>query len=138
MQKINFENKPSTNSPINATNLNALQDNVEDAIDEVTTQDSGWQPLSLINNWTSLGTSWLTPSYRKINNQVFIRAIIGGGTLNSICATLPEGYRPAGTQYLVSATSVNTGGVIRITTDGNIRVQNDADWIDIEVSFLID
>ena len=35
MQKINFENKPSTVSPINATNLNALQDNVEDAIDEV-------------------------------------------------------------------------------------------------------
>lgn len=32
MQKINFENKPSTNSPINATNLNALQDNVENAI----------------------------------------------------------------------------------------------------------
>ena len=35
MKKINFENKPSTVSPINATNLNALQDNVEDAIDEV-------------------------------------------------------------------------------------------------------
>ncbi len=34
MQKINFENKPSTNSPINADNLNLLQDNVEDAIDE--------------------------------------------------------------------------------------------------------
>ena len=35
MQKINFEDKPSTNSPINADNLNLLQDNVEDAIDEV-------------------------------------------------------------------------------------------------------
>ena len=32
MKKINFENKPSTNSPINATNLNMLQDNVEDDI----------------------------------------------------------------------------------------------------------
>lgn len=32
MQKINFENKPSTNSPINATNLNLLQENVENAI----------------------------------------------------------------------------------------------------------
>lgn len=29
MQKINFENKPSTNSPINADNLNLLQDNVD-------------------------------------------------------------------------------------------------------------
>ena len=35
MQKINFENKPSTVSPINATNLNALQDNVENAINEL-------------------------------------------------------------------------------------------------------
>lgn len=33
MEKINFENKPSTNSPINATNLNLLQDNVEDEFD---------------------------------------------------------------------------------------------------------
>lgn len=38
MQKINFENKPSTNSPINATNLNALQDNVEDEFDNKTTE----------------------------------------------------------------------------------------------------
>lgn len=35
MEKINFENKPNTNTPINATNLNTLQGNVENAIDEV-------------------------------------------------------------------------------------------------------
>lgn len=35
MQKINFENKPDTSSPINASNLNLLQENVENAIDEV-------------------------------------------------------------------------------------------------------
>lgn len=29
MDKINFENKPSTNTPINATNLNQVQTNVE-------------------------------------------------------------------------------------------------------------
>lgn len=33
MEKINFENKPSTNTPINATNLNLLQDNIEDEFD---------------------------------------------------------------------------------------------------------
>ena len=36
MEKINFENKPSTNTPINATNLNQLQTNVENAITENT------------------------------------------------------------------------------------------------------
>lgn len=38
MQKINFKNKPSINSPINADNLNLLQDNVEDAINESISQ----------------------------------------------------------------------------------------------------
>lgn len=32
MQKINFEDKPSTTTPIDADNLNLLQDNVEEAI----------------------------------------------------------------------------------------------------------
>lgn len=32
MQKITFEDLPSTNTPINASNLNALQTNVENAI----------------------------------------------------------------------------------------------------------
>ena len=31
MNKINFENLPSTRTPINASNLNQLQDNIEDA-----------------------------------------------------------------------------------------------------------
>lgn len=35
MNKINFENLPSTNTPINATNLNQLQTNIENAITEV-------------------------------------------------------------------------------------------------------
>lgn len=35
MQKIDFENYPSTATPINATNLNAIQDNTETAINSV-------------------------------------------------------------------------------------------------------
>ena len=34
MEKIIFKNKPNTNTPINATNLNLMQDNVENAINE--------------------------------------------------------------------------------------------------------
>ena len=32
MQKINFKNYPNTTTPVNADNLNLLQDNVEDAL----------------------------------------------------------------------------------------------------------
>lgn len=35
MEKINFESLPSTNTPINAENLNKIQDNVEKAIPEI-------------------------------------------------------------------------------------------------------
>ena len=35
MQKINFQDLPNTTTPVNATNLNLLQTNVENAIPEV-------------------------------------------------------------------------------------------------------
>ena len=35
MNKINFKNLPSTETPLNAENLNQLQTNVEDAIEEI-------------------------------------------------------------------------------------------------------
>ena len=35
MQKINFKNKPDTTTPLTADILNEMQDNIEDAIDEV-------------------------------------------------------------------------------------------------------
>lgn len=62
MQKINFENKPSTNSPINADNLNLLQDNVEDAIDEVTISDV------YSTSETKTNKIWINnkPVYRKL------------------------------------------------------------------------
>lgn len=41
MEKINFENLPSTNTPINAENLNLMQDNVENAINSIGIVESG-------------------------------------------------------------------------------------------------
>lgn len=40
MQKINFQNLPNTTTPINDTNLNDLQTNVENAIDDVVVSGS--------------------------------------------------------------------------------------------------
>lgn len=41
MQKITFENLPSTNTPLNASNLNTLQDNVETAINATISNTAG-------------------------------------------------------------------------------------------------
>lgn len=35
MQKINFKNLPDTSTPLNATNLNQMQDNIESAINGI-------------------------------------------------------------------------------------------------------
>lgn len=55
MNKINFENLPSTNTPINATNLNQLQTNVENTLNTYSTSE------------IRIGT-WIDgkPLYRKV------------------------------------------------------------------------
>jgi len=50
MQKINFQNLPSTATPINATNLNAIQTNVETAINDVAGDLSDY-----VNGTTAMG-----------------------------------------------------------------------------------
>ena len=87
MQKINFENKPSTNSPINADNLNLLQDNVEDAIDEVSddiiyveyTQNysitTGTGTRSRVTFQTSVPTGYEWVGYEIVSNG-YVNSVI--------------------------------------------------------------
>lgn len=64
MEKINFENLPSTNTPINANNLNQLQNNVEEAIDLV-------HPIGavLITNANTNPSSKLGGTWKLINKE---------------------------------------------------------------------
>lgn len=48
MQKINFQNLPSTTTPINATNLNAIQSNAEDAINDLSNYVDGTNTMGNI------------------------------------------------------------------------------------------
>ena len=87
MQKINFENKPSTNSPINADNLNLLQDNVEDAIDEVSddiiyveyTQnysiDAGAGTRSRVTFQTTVPAGYVWVGYEIVSNG-YVNSVI--------------------------------------------------------------
>ena len=68
MQKITFENKPSINSPINATNLNLLQENIENAINT-------YIPITLYEN-ESGSTGNITLS-DNVSNYRFIEIIYG-------------------------------------------------------------
>ena len=65
MTKITFEDLPSTNTPLSASNLNTLQDNVETAIDSNTSVINRNATYSTTE--TRIGT-WINgkPLYRKV------------------------------------------------------------------------
>lgn len=86
MQKINFQDLPSTSTPLNASTLNQMQDNIESAIEDVesviptiensldsdsTTNGTSVHATKLLNTYSTnelkIGT-WIDgkPIYRKV------------------------------------------------------------------------
>lgn len=78
MQKINFQNLPSTATPINATNLNAIQSNVEDVFD-------GSEPMGNIVVDSIRSKNMFNKSAIQINKYI---------PDNSTSETLADGYAP--------------------------------------------
>lgn len=67
MQKINFQNLPNTTTPVNATNLNAIQTNTENEINNINTILSNiLKTYTLYNNSSGSNTS-ITLSDSKSN-----------------------------------------------------------------------
>lgn len=71
MNKINFENLPSTNTPINAENLNQLQTNVENALTENVTNENNTSTsksysCKYINDNYVKGNSWKLPQFKSL------------------------------------------------------------------------
>lgn len=67
MTKINFQNLPNTTTPVNADNLNDLQDNVETAIN--TKQNTVESGLILSNAMTTVSEE----GAKKIYNLIFTK-----------------------------------------------------------------
>lgn len=51
MDKINFQNLPNTTTPVNATNLNQLQDNIENTLNTYSTTET------IIGKWINRKTN---------------------------------------------------------------------------------
>lgn len=64
MQKINFEDLPSTNTPINSTNLNQMQSNMEAVANETHIVETAGTDL---NNYTTTGYYYFGSSYTPTN-----------------------------------------------------------------------
>lgn len=111
MNKINFENLPSTNTPLSAENLNLLQDNVEEGIQEGVSGD-------LVVN------SIRTKNMFNENNVIkgYVIGTNGSLTANAdYCYSEYISVKP-NTQYTISRTFNNITGaedIMRIAYYGN-------------------
>lgn len=96
-------------------------------VNGATIGDSGWQTVSSFTN----GYSGNSVAYRKINNVVYLRGNISGGTSGSVAFTLPSGYRPSTIEHvvLVQKYGTMTASYITIQTDGQVIPQEDAAWL---------
>lgn len=137
MQKINFQNLPDTTTPVNATNLNALQTNVENAIGDIV-EEGTWTPTIGVLSETDPTVTYTiqTGKYKKIGNIVFFSFIIRANitTLNgtnnyAVIKGLPyyasvssvgDYACPLGSLY--SALS-NTSNAVMCPYDNYLRVQ---------------
>lgn len=117
MSLIQFENLPSTNTPINAANLNNNFNELN--------QDSGWQTLTIATGFTTL--SWNNLKVRKKNGVVYVMGGVVPTTTTSwedIITTLPSGFRPNNEIDVVCRTEYNQVMKIVIGSNGEIKTLN--------------
>lgn len=84
MKKINFQNLPSTETPINDTNLNLLQDNIEDVFDGTTPMGSivvdSVESKNLLNTDNpEISTSGITWTGSGATHNLTTTIAFGGG-----------------------------------------------------------
>jgi hypothetical protein len=162
--RINYQDSPSTATPLNAANLNKMDKGIKDCDDAIGDLEllktsiktdlvaaineqndnlalQGWTNLTPINNWTATGLR-----YKKHMNVVHLQGVIQTqeSTSNPIFASLPSGFRPS-QELDFSVTNYNTGTPLRVivTTSGELRCANylgvfTSAWCRVNVSFIVD
>lgn len=105
-------------------------------------QDSGWIDLPLAEGIT-VGEARKVAQYRKIGKIVYLQGDIAGVTGNgTLIGTLPIGFRPEITQYMLQPRSGTAYWRMRIDPDGSIYHQYASDgtynssWSEIGCSFI--
>lgn len=94
MQKINFENLPSTNTPINASNLNLMQNNIESAIEDVEDNVPNIVDNKIQNKIHEDVTTDDSPSkcgYKVDDKDVYVKRIGGGYLPNTSSKQIDTG-----------------------------------------------
>lgn len=138
MQKINFQDLPSTTTPINATNLNAIQTNAENAINSIIESGSNangnWIKYSdgTLIQWggydtghTIFTTSYGNIYYDNSNHTItFPQSFVGDRPSVSLTPFFQGGMGGANMRGLPSASSVScyVYSVISYTYSSNVII----------------
>jgi hypothetical protein len=89
--------------------------------------DSGWVSVSSFANGFSAANA---VAYRKINNVVYLRGALTGGTANTGAFTLPAGYRPDATVVIpVQQYGTAVINYVTVGTDGVVVPNGTAGWL---------
>ncbi len=90
---------------------------------DVQANQQAWQTLSLNGSWVPFGGAYIAPRYMKDSlGFVHVEGLIKSGTMGTVAATLPAGYRPGGQHYWGSASS-GAIGIADVATNGTITPQ---------------
>jgi len=90
--------------------------------------DTGWVSVNSFSN----GFSGTSVAYRRINNVVYLRGRITGGTAGSGAFLLPTGYRPTTIDFVLPAQQYGTGNITYVTvqnSDGNVIPNTSSAWL---------
>lgn len=137
MEKINFQDLPSTSTPIDSANLNLLQDNVENDIGDLsnlnTTEKTNLVGAinSIINSIKDIESGYFRIGDLQIAWKRLINQTLGGGKMNDFwyysdhnmgnwavpfTSILFNGSSCSSVQYFTNSSSVSN------TSAGNVRV----------------
>lgn len=144
MEKINFEDLPSTETPINSSNLNKMQQNIETEF-----KGGDWIDLPLAEGIEQYSTAaQYACKYRKIGNHVWIKGCVKGIVAeNTQIAQLPAGFRPTNQYRFVNGHNTAYTDIFAMSTSGALTfvgTVNNAgtlaatDFHYIQTDFLVD
>jgi hypothetical protein len=89
--------------------------------------DTGWISVTSFNN----GFTGNSVAYRKINNVVYLRGRLSGGTATAGAFFLPEGFRPSTIEVVIPCQQYGTANTtyVSVGNDGNVVPNATAAWL---------
>ncbi len=97
--------------------------------------------LTLLNGWVAYSAGFDTPRATRIGNVVTLSGLIKNGTIGTVCAQLPAGWRPPAISLSATMNSNNTTvGRIDTYPDGSIYIitASSNSWVSLTgISFYV-